>query len=168
MKRLLLLCFFFLYAHSAPLIDFPFPLLLCASTTTVTLGGTYTLTSTSTATSATTVTAPPVISVTSTRTTVYSPTTVTCLSTATTFTPYRAPSGTLAPRDPAPQIIPTVVPTLCPTLAPITIIPPTVSNQPCTCITGDFAVTCFPGFALPYKNPKPQYRWDPLLPTLVD
>ncbi|KAL2825343.1 GLEYA domain-containing protein [Aspergillus cavernicola] len=139
MKWLLILFSIFLSAHSAPISDFPFPLLLCASTTTITIGGTYTRTLTSTVTSATgttTVTAPPTTSVTRTTTTIYSPTSISCIRSATTFAPYPAPLGTLVPRDPAPQ-----APTGCPTLPPLTIIPPTISNQPCTCITGDYAIT---------------------------
>ncbi|KAL4758654.1 uncharacterized protein BDW70DRAFT_152342 [Aspergillus foveolatus] len=116
----------------------PFPLPLCASTTTLTLGGTYTVTSTSTVTS---------ISISQTRTTTYTPTSVTCLSTATTLAAYPSLLGldadtgasTLAVRAANPQIsIPPILPTGCPT---VTVIPPTVSNAPCTRLEGGFAIT---------------------------
>ncbi|KAL2837127.1 GLEYA domain-containing protein [Aspergillus pseudoustus] len=127
----------FLVANGAPVLPTNLlPLLFCESTTTITLGGTYTATRTSTVTSATrtvTITAPPVVSVSRTTTTIFTPTTVSCLSTATTFSAYRAPLITLAPRDPAPQVG-------CPTPSPITIIPPTIPSEPCTCIQGDFDV----------------------------
>ncbi|KAL5051145.1 hypothetical protein BDW71DRAFT_203168 [Aspergillus fruticulosus] len=98
-------------------------------------------------TSTTTITAPTSVSITQTRTTLYTPTSVTCLSTATTFAAYPALPGlaagtgtnTLAVREAKPQItIPPILPTGCPT---VTIIPPTVSNEPCTRLEGDFAVT---------------------------
>ncbi|KAL4924062.1 GLEYA domain-containing protein [Aspergillus undulatus] len=146
MKCLYIIAFlsFFAAGNAQLLPTLPFPWPFCASTTTVTLGGTYTLTRTSTVTSATstvTVTAPPSLSITTTRTTTYSPTEVTCLSTATTFSPYRAPFGTLAARAPAPQItLPPIIPTACPTVPTITVIPPTVSNEPCTRVEGDYAL----------------------------
>ncbi|KAL6239482.1 hypothetical protein BDW75DRAFT_236392 [Aspergillus navahoensis] len=98
-------------------------------------------------TSTTTITAPTSISITQTRTTIYTPTSVTCLSTATTFAAYPAFPGldagtgtnNLAVREARPQItIPPVLPTGCPT---VTIIPPSVSNEPCTRLEGDFEVT---------------------------
>ncbi|KAL4740012.1 hypothetical protein BDV11DRAFT_204620 [Aspergillus similis] len=116
----------------------PFPLPLCASTTTLSLGGTYTVTSTSTVI---------LISLSQTRTTIYTPTSVTCLSTATTFPAYPSLPGlgagtganTLAFRAANPQIsLPPILSPGCPT---VTVIPPTVSNAPCTRLEGEFAVT---------------------------
>ncbi|KAL4977965.1 hypothetical protein BDW66DRAFT_131427 [Aspergillus desertorum] len=135
-------------AQLFPTLPLPFP--ICASTTTLSLGGTYTVTSTSTVisgTSTTTITAPTSVSVTRTRTTLYTPTSVTCLSTATTFTAYPSLPGlgagtgtsTLAVREARPQIsIPPILPTGCPA---VTIVPPTASNAPCTRLEGTFAVT---------------------------
>ncbi|KAL4916475.1 hypothetical protein BDW62DRAFT_202630 [Aspergillus aurantiobrunneus] len=140
-----LLALFIAICNAQPVPRLPFPWPFCASTTTFTLGGTYTVTSTSTITSGTstvTVTAPPSISISTSSTTIYTPTEISCLSTATTFSAYPAPFGTLQVRDPAPQItIPPLLPTGCPTASAVTIIPPSVSNDPCTRLEGDFAVT---------------------------
>ncbi|CBF78045.1 hypothetical protein AN8775.2 [Aspergillus nidulans FGSC A4] len=116
----------------------PFPLPICTSTTTLTLGGTYTVTATSTVTS---------ISISQTRTTIYTPTSVTCLSTATTLAAYPSLPGLdadtgasiLKVRAASPQItLPPILPIGCPT---VTVIPPTVSNAPCTRLEGGFALT---------------------------
>ncbi|KAL4817770.1 hypothetical protein BDW67DRAFT_183569 [Aspergillus spinulosporus] len=89
----------------------------------------------------------PVISLSHTRTTIYTPTSVTCLSTGTTFAAYPSLLGlgagtgtrTLAVRAANPEItLPPILPTGCPT---VTVIPPTVSNAPCTRLEGGFTVT---------------------------
>ncbi|KAL4947821.1 hypothetical protein BDW69DRAFT_203992 [Aspergillus filifer] len=142
MKLLEFLVIFASLCGAQPVPSLPFPFPFCASTTTISLGGTYTATSTSIFTS---------ISITRTRTTTYSPTEISCLSTATTFSAYRAPLITLAARDPAPQItIPPILPTTCPSVPAITILPPTISNEPCTRVEGDFSVM----YVFPTSNPK--------------
>ncbi|KKK16418.1 hypothetical protein ARAM_006374, partial [Aspergillus rambellii] len=149
--RLAFFFYIFLLAKGSPLlgdildlsldVDLPFPFPFCTSTTTVTLAGTRTITSTSTVASATsiiTVTAPAVESTTKVRTTIYSPTEISCLRTATTFAPYRAPFGTLAAREAVHQGAMSTQSNHCPTVPPITIIVPTATAEPCTCIEGEY------------------------------
>jgi hypothetical protein len=81
------------------------------------------------------------VSIKETSITIYSPTDISCIRTATTSAPYPAPFGTLAARGAAPETTTTSAPANCPTVSPITIIPPTISAEPCTCIEGGYALT---------------------------
>ncbi|KAJ0417600.1 hypothetical protein BJY00DRAFT_315713 [Aspergillus carlsbadensis] len=110
-----------------------FPFLWCTSTTTLSLTGAYTVTATSTVGSATrtvTVTALPTVSIQTITTTSYIPTSLSCLSSATTLPPRRAGIIPLQER----QVLPTG------DCEEATIIPPTVSREPCTKLAGSFEI----------------------------